>query len=196
MKMFLTELKQFRITVSVLLAFICLAQLIFNISKGYILIPPLEFDENTFAWKTFESEIKPVSIDYPDNWATFNTTHGNRGDTQVIAYLSPLGYDYPYVTIAYREMAEATLEEVASWGKSRITGDTYNLFFLEETDIQGRNALKRKYSFGSEQKISCYHVYLLNDRDAYTVEMCVDEMNNSEQLQSVFEQMVQSIVLN
>ena len=195
----MAELKRLRIVITGLFLLVCLIQLIFNINKGYLLIPPPNLDE-PLTWQTFQSQIQPITIDHPDDWMAADLFQGNHGDKEVIAYIDPTSFDYPYVTIAYREMDNATLKEVASWGKSRIktTAPSFASDPLIAIDIQGQDALQRAYSYKDwrDVKISCSHVYLLNRNDAYTVEMCVNEPNNSEQLQSVFEQMVQSIVLN
>jgi hypothetical protein len=119
---------------------------------------------------------------------------------EVIANSRSLGHDYPYWEIAYREMILSSLEEVADWGESRIkpSGPTYKTLSLEEIQINSHPALLRHYNYQDWRSkiIDCYHVYLLNDKDAYTIQMCsVEGKIDSTQLQSVWREMINSISL-
>jgi hypothetical protein len=181
----------------VFMVVIFLAQLIYNLSQGYVLVPPPKVAE-PLVWQTFHSQIKPISVNHPQDWLADDLFQGNHGDTEVIAYIDPISFNYPYLTIAFREMVNASLEEVASWGESRITHTPHTTTSLEKIDISGQSALLRKYSYRDwlENRINCSHVYLLNHNNAYTVELCVDEDQDSAQMQAVFDQIIQSISVN
>lgn len=162
-----------------------------------IFLEPYKLDEPV-AWETFQSEIKPISIIYPQDWLTFDLPQGNHGDKDVIAYMSPFKYEYPYVTILYREMRQPSLDDVAAWGERRITTPTYKSTSLGKINIRGLEALLRNFYYTNKPRMDyfCHHIYLADKNDAYIIEMCVDEKNKSNQVQSIFKDMIQSISLN
>jgi hypothetical protein len=171
-----------------------------NLSKGYVIIPPFKLD-SPLILETFHSDVKDFNISYPNGWKARDLPQGNHGDKEVIASIRAPRYDYPYITIAYRTVSEPLLEKVAVWGKSRIKAEAYAFSEFDEISINGKPALLRGYSYtsdflpiiGSPQRVDCQHIYLLDDNDAYTIKMCINEKNSSEQLKSTFEVMIQSI---
>ncbi len=191
MKTLLFGLKNSKIVLAICVLSVCSCQLVNIFTESYRLDEPV-------IWETFQSKIKSISIIYPQGWSTQDLFQGNHGDKEVIAYMHPLWYEYPYVTMAYREMPQPSLDDVAAWGESRITTPTYVSKSLKKIDIQGQEALLRDYFYDNQPRNNfyCYHVYLSNDNDAYIIKMCVDEKNESDQVKSIFESMIQSIVLN
>ncbi|MFN8458734.1 MAG: hypothetical protein U0401_29450 [Anaerolineae bacterium] len=162
------------------------------------MVPPFKL-ETPVTLETFHSQIKNISMSYPKGWSISNFDDGNHGDKEMIALIQPHYYGYPYITIAYTMMTDTSLEEVAKWGENRIKY-THETFTLDPIDINGRPALLRAYSYTStlpfinlQKRINCYHTYIVNDHDAYTIEMCVDVENYSKELLSLFEQMIKSI---
>lgn len=183
--------------VVVFLLFICAVWLAYNHRGGYFLFSPFKLDE-PLTWKTFQSQLKPISMFYPASWIAHETPQGNHGDLEVIAYITPIAHDYPYVKIAHQEISRPSLDEVASWGESRITFPSRVLISLTKIDVQGQTVLLRNYTYVDwrEKKINCKHVYLLKGDDAYIIEMCVDQKNDSPKLQSAWKQMIESISIS
>jgi len=147
-------------------------------------------------WVRFESEVKPISLEYLKNWVAFNTSQGSHGDEEVIAYLSGPTVNLPAVTIAYRQMSDPSLSEVADWGESREgQNDDYVSHSLKAIEIAGRPALLRSYSFTIRNSvgITCYHTYLADKDDAYLVEMCARQKQEGEELEAIWQHMINSI---
>lgn len=198
-----TVLKHPIIIIMFLLMGVFVVQLVYNLSRGYILLAPLNVKE-LIAKKVFQSKLKPISIDYPERWAAFDLPQGDGRDKEAIAIISPVGRNYPYVQISYQNIQNDSLEAVAAWGEQRITNpvkDITRTFYetdsLENIEVDDQKTLVRKYHYldYASKRIECIHIYLLQDRDGYTVEMCVNEENDSPELRGVLEEMIQSISL-
>ncbi len=198
-------LKYLGMSLFILMFLTLVIRLVINMSQGGFLLAPHFLDE-TVDWTIFQSNIKPISIEYPENWRASNLPQGDARDAEAIAFIRPIHFStYPYVQIAYRDMTTPSLEDVANWGESRIgssernyTTDDYATTSLEKIEIGGREALLRKYNYldYASKRANCFHIYLLKGVDAYTVEMCIDQGDNSPELQSVLERMIESISLD
>jgi hypothetical protein len=77
--------------------------------KGDFFVPQYSLPE-TITWATYASPEKPITISYPEDWSMFG---GMQGDTEIVAHASPFGHDNPHIAIAYREMENSSLENVA-----------------------------------------------------------------------------------
>ncbi len=198
-------LKYLGMVLFILMFLTLVIRMVINISQGGGLLAPYFLDESA-DWAIFQSNIKPISIEYPENWRADNLPQGQARDSEAIAYIRPVHLSsYPYMQIAYKQMSDPSLEAVANWGESRIgssernyTTNDYETASLEKIEIDKREALLRKYNYLDDlsNRIKCFHIYLLHGIEAYTIEMCVDQDNDSPELQSVLERMIKSISLN
>jgi hypothetical protein len=199
------KLKYLGMILFLLMCLIMLVRSAINMSQGGFLLVPYFLDESA-DWATFQSNIKPISIEYPGNWRADNLPQGQAGDDETIAYIGPVHPStYPYVQIAYRKITTPSLEAVANWGESRIIGspqrnipvNNYETTSMDKVNIDGREVLLKQYHFfdNSSRRIDCNHIYLLSGNDAYIVEMCIDKKNDSPELQSVWKRMIESISL-
>ena len=181
-----------------------IAQLGYNLSRGYVLLAPSNIKEFS-TLKTFQSELKPISIDYPENWrAVFNLYQGDGRDKEAIAQIKPVGHNYPYLQIAYRRLETTSLETIADWGEERITNPIrnvprilYKTDSLENLEVDDQQILVRQYHYidYTSERINCIHTYLLDAQDSYIIEMCVNEESDSPELQILWLEMIKSISL-
>nr|CAP48669.1 putative integron gene cassette protein [uncultured bacterium] len=178
-----------------------LTRMVVNVSQGGTIFGPYFLDESA-EWEIFQSNIKPISIVYPANWRASNLPQGQGRDGEAITYIRPLHVSsYPYIQIASTELSTVSLKTVADWGESRIGApgrasvQDYAPSSLDRVQVGDTEALIREYHYlnHSEKRVDCYHIYLLDGLDAYVVEMCIDEENDSSELQVVFEEMIESI---
>ncbi len=180
-------------------------QLCSNLSRGYIFIPPLHLDQEA-TLKRFQSTIKLIAIEYPENFrAAFDLPQGDGLDTEAIADISIVGYQYPYIQIAYRDIQTASLDDVIIWGEQRITNPlkgspptAYETDSLEIIEINDKEAVLRNYHYVNyaSDRINCIHVYLLDNRDGYVVEMCIDDERDSAEIRAVWGKMIATISLS
>jgi hypothetical protein len=198
-----TVLKRPIVVIMLLLMGVFVVQLVYNLSRGYVLLAPLDVNELTTK-KVFQSKLKPISIDYPARWAAFDLPQGDGRDQEAIAVISPVSRNYPYIQIAYQEMQNDSLEAVEAWGEQRImnpvrdiTRTFYETDSLDNIEIDAQKALIRKYHYldYASKRMNCIHTYLLHNQAGYIVEMCVNEENDSPELRGLWEEMIQSISL-
>lgn len=92
------------------------------------------------------SEYGHFSIDRPERWNAFDTPQGNRGDQDVIAFISS-GPSSASVFVAVKNFPDGTIEQVAEWGETRASMEPgYTLIALEPFQISHYEGLVRKYT--------------------------------------------------
>jgi hypothetical protein len=190
-----TIMKKWRMIIYPLFLFVCVIQLLTNLRQGYLLFPPFEVGPSPVL-VTFRSQVKPFAIDYPKDWQAHDVLYGNHGDMEVIALISSPRFNAPILEIAYRELPDGTLEQVADWGKSRLESVSeadWNVSPPEAITIDNKPALIRTFRSERGLKPMCYQIYLLAQSDAYDVQMCMNEKNASPELEGLFKRMINSI---
>jgi hypothetical protein len=150
---------------------------------------------------TFQSTLKPISMVYPQDWEARDTPGGYHNDKEAIVMMQIMFHDYPFVRIRSQPMPEATLTDVAAWGEKRILDglfreSTYKTAPLEPIELNGHPALRRSFEYKLFDTITCQQIYLLDDEDAYTIELCIDLASDSPEVPQLFTEMIESIKLN
>lgn len=173
------------------------AQVVRNLRGGYILVPPLELNDSTVL-REFQSSLYPISILYPEEWNARDTVNGYHNDKDAIFVINTMFHDYPFVEGFRKEMEAATLNDVADWGeqltRARLFSQkTYKEIELRKIKLNGRTVLLRVLNYNILTSIKCKQVYLLDGSHAYIVDLCVDETNDTPQIQDVFNKMIESI---
>lgn len=191
----------FNIVVLIVLPLFCVIGLALNLSRGYFLKPNLDLDRPV-NFEVFKNEKSDISIVYPRGWSVFEFSQGNDEDTEVLALLcSGSCLRSPFIEIATTTISKPSLEKVAQWGQSRIDVDEYQIISFKKIEIEQKETFQMEYRYIipspipkvlNSEKWQCYHIYLLDDIKAYTVEMCSLEENFSK-MESVFNKVIQNI---
>ena len=193
-----TILKDWRVSISLVLLLGFFIQLGINVSQGYGLLPRFK-PERYSDLQTFHSTVTSFAIDYPPQWLAQDLRHGNHGDMEVIAHITTPSLNAPIVEIAYTQMPQSRLSDVAVWGRGRLrvaSDPDWIALPVEEVLINGQPAFMSTFHRKDDPETLCYQTYILEQSNAFVVQMCMNQNNGSPELKDLYKQMIQSIKLS